>query len=120
MASGLPARVACAPARVARVAGAQAALAGNPDAIVAPAAFNIRRPAILAELAWARWQAGDTDEAAGLAPQYLSGGGIDLGKNHSHIAFGRSSWATGKKLEPSMRPPCLLPGSVHHTAPMCR
>jgi tRNA threonylcarbamoyladenosine biosynthesis protein TsaB len=31
----------------------------------------VRRPAILAELAWARWQAGESDEAASLAPIYL-------------------------------------------------
>lgn len=34
-------------------------------------AKSIRRPAILAELAWARWQAGDVDDAASLAPIYL-------------------------------------------------
>jgi tRNA threonylcarbamoyladenosine biosynthesis protein TsaB len=31
----------------------------------------VRRPAFLAELAWARWQAGEVDEAAALAPIYL-------------------------------------------------
>lgn len=31
----------------------------------------VRRPAVLAELAWARWQAGDVDDAASLAPVYL-------------------------------------------------
>jgi tRNA threonylcarbamoyladenosine biosynthesis protein TsaB len=31
----------------------------------------VRRPAVLAELAWARWQAGDVDDAASLAPIYL-------------------------------------------------
>ena len=34
-------------------------------------ALSIRRPAILAELAWARWQAGNVDDAASLAPIYL-------------------------------------------------
>ena len=34
-------------------------------------AGSIRRPAILAELAWARWQAGDVDDAASLSPTYL-------------------------------------------------
>ena len=31
----------------------------------------VRRPAVLAELAWARWQAGKVDDAASLAPVYL-------------------------------------------------
>ncbi len=35
------------------------------------AAQSVRRPAVLAELAWARWQAGEVDEAASLAPIYL-------------------------------------------------
>ena len=34
-------------------------------------AQSVRRPAILAELAWARWQSGDTDDDASLAPIYL-------------------------------------------------
>lgn len=34
-------------------------------------AQSVRRPAVLAELAWARWQNGETDEAASLAPIYL-------------------------------------------------
>lgn len=34
-------------------------------------AQSVRRPALLAELAWARWQAGRVDEAASLAPIYL-------------------------------------------------
>jgi len=38
--------------------------------LVSPAQ-SIRRPAILAELAWARWQAGDVDDEASLAPIYL-------------------------------------------------
>jgi tRNA threonylcarbamoyladenosine biosynthesis protein TsaB len=32
---------------------------------------SVRRPAVLAELAWARWQAGDVDDEASLAPIYL-------------------------------------------------
>ena len=32
---------------------------------------SVRRPSVLAELAWARWQNGDTDDAATLAPIYL-------------------------------------------------
>lgn len=31
----------------------------------------VRRPAVLAELAWGRWQAGKVDDAASLAPIYL-------------------------------------------------
>ncbi len=38
--------------------------------LVAPA-NSIRRPALLAELAWARWQNNDVDDAAALAPIYL-------------------------------------------------
>ena len=33
-----------------------------------------RRPAFLAELAWARWQEGQTDAVASLAPIYLHTG----------------------------------------------
>ena len=32
---------------------------------------SVRRPAVLAELAWVRWQKGDTDEEASLAPIYI-------------------------------------------------
>ena len=38
--------------------------------LVSPAQ-SLRRPSILAELAWARWQKGDTDDGATLAPVYL-------------------------------------------------
>jgi len=31
----------------------------------------VRRPAVLAELAWDRWQAGDVDDIQGLTPMYL-------------------------------------------------
>jgi tRNA threonylcarbamoyladenosine biosynthesis protein TsaB len=34
-------------------------------------AQSVRRPAVLAELAWARWQAGEVDDEATLAPIYL-------------------------------------------------
>lgn len=34
-------------------------------------AQSVRRPAVLAELAWARWQKGDVDDDASLAPIYL-------------------------------------------------
>jgi tRNA threonylcarbamoyladenosine biosynthesis protein TsaB len=38
---------------------------------LASPAQSVRRPAVLAELAWARWQAGDMDDEASLAPLYL-------------------------------------------------
>src|SRR5258708_7847260 len=38
---------------------------------LAPPSLCMRRPAILAELAWTRWQAGKVDDAASLAPIYL-------------------------------------------------
>jgi tRNA threonylcarbamoyladenosine biosynthesis protein TsaB len=38
--------------------------------LAAPSAC-VRRPSILAELAWERWQAGRVDEVASLAPIYL-------------------------------------------------
>ena len=34
-------------------------------------AQSVRRPAVLAELAWARWQNGEVDDEASLAPIYL-------------------------------------------------
>lgn len=41
------------------------------NAMLVSPAWSVRRPAFLAELAWQRWQTGDVDEAAGLAPFYL-------------------------------------------------
>jgi tRNA threonylcarbamoyladenosine biosynthesis protein TsaB len=38
--------------------------------LVSPAQ-SVRRPAVLAELAWGRWQTGDVDDEATLAPIYL-------------------------------------------------
>ncbi len=38
---------------------------------LASPAQSVRRPAVLAELAWARWQMGDVDDDASLAPIYL-------------------------------------------------
>jgi tRNA threonylcarbamoyladenosine biosynthesis protein TsaB len=38
---------------------------------LASPAQSVRRPAVLAELAWARWQRGDVDDEAALAPIYL-------------------------------------------------
>ena len=40
-------------------------------AIIPSMAFNVRRAAYLAELAWARWQRGEADDATTLAPMYL-------------------------------------------------
>ena len=41
---------------------------------LATPAHSLRRPSFLAELAWARWQAGQTDDPAKLAPVYLQTG----------------------------------------------
>ncbi|MEX1248606.1 MAG: tRNA (adenosine(37)-N6)-threonylcarbamoyltransferase complex dimerization subunit type 1 TsaB [Anaerolineales bacterium] len=41
------------------------------NAMLQSPAWSLRRPAILAELAWARWQNGDIDAVKGLAPIYL-------------------------------------------------
>lgn len=41
------------------------------NAVLQSPAWSVRRPAILAELAWARWQAGEAGDAKGLAPIYL-------------------------------------------------
>lgn len=41
--------------------------------LVSPA-HSVRRPALLAELAWKRWQAGDVDDPATLSPTYLHPG----------------------------------------------
>jgi tRNA threonylcarbamoyladenosine biosynthesis protein TsaB len=43
----------------------------NKNALLASPAACARRPGMLAELAWRRWQAGKTDIAASLAPIYL-------------------------------------------------
>jgi tRNA threonylcarbamoyladenosine biosynthesis protein TsaB len=50
------------------------ALAGHPSARLSEIG---RRPAVLAELAWRRFQAGEADDPATLAPIYLSTAGID-------------------------------------------
>jgi tRNA threonylcarbamoyladenosine biosynthesis protein TsaB len=41
------------------------------NVILASPAHSIRRPSLLAELAWKRWQVGDVDDPATLAPTYL-------------------------------------------------
>jgi tRNA threonylcarbamoyladenosine biosynthesis protein TsaB len=43
----------------------------NANVQLAAPADSIRRPAVLAGLAWARFQTGDVDDAASLAPIYL-------------------------------------------------
>jgi tRNA threonylcarbamoyladenosine biosynthesis protein TsaB len=42
------------------------------NVILASPAHSIRRPSLLAELAWKRWQVGDVDDPASLSPTYLS------------------------------------------------
>jgi len=39
-------------------------------AIIAPPSMNVRRAGFLAELAWARFQRGESDDASALAPMY--------------------------------------------------
>ena len=41
------------------------------NVILASPAHSLRRPSLLAELAWKRWQAGDVDDPATLSPTYL-------------------------------------------------
>lgn len=41
------------------------------NVVLASPALCVRRPAVLAELAWGRWLKGDVDEPASLAPIYL-------------------------------------------------
>jgi tRNA threonylcarbamoyladenosine biosynthesis protein TsaB len=41
------------------------------NVILVSPAHSVRRPAILAELAWKRWQVGDVDDPATLSPTYL-------------------------------------------------
>ena len=42
------------------------------NVILASPAHSIRRPSLLAELAWKRWQTGDVDDPATLSPTYLN------------------------------------------------
>ena len=46
-------------------------LAEKTDIHLASPAQSVRRPAVLAELAWVRWKAGEVDDEAKLAPIYL-------------------------------------------------
>jgi tRNA threonylcarbamoyladenosine biosynthesis protein TsaB len=41
------------------------------NVVLASPALCVRRPSVLAELAWTRWQNGEVDEPAALAPIYL-------------------------------------------------
>jgi tRNA threonylcarbamoyladenosine biosynthesis protein TsaB len=41
------------------------------NVILASPAHSMRRPSFLAELAWQRWQAGQTDDPVSLSPFYL-------------------------------------------------
>lgn len=45
---------------------------------LASPALCVRRPAVLAELAWKRWQKGDVDDVASLAPIYLHVAGTPI------------------------------------------
>jgi len=54
------------------LSAAERALLGKNEFVrLASPAACVRRPGILAELAWARWQAGKVDALASLAPVYL-------------------------------------------------
>lgn len=41
------------------------------NVVVAPLSLCVRRPAVLAEMAWGRWRGGQTDDPRSLAPIYL-------------------------------------------------
>lgn len=41
------------------------------NAMIAPPTLAMRRPAVLAELAWKRWKAGEVDDPIALSPIYL-------------------------------------------------
>lgn len=60
---------------------AQATLANQPGLTLLPPATRRRRAGALAELAWARLQAGESDDPAQLAPLYLHGGGEAIASN---------------------------------------
>jgi tRNA threonylcarbamoyladenosine biosynthesis protein TsaB len=47
------------------------ALSQKPEIRLLSPAQSVRRPAVLAELAWTRWQTGNVDDEATLAPIYL-------------------------------------------------
>ena len=55
---------------------AREALAVNPSVRLASPAASLRRPAVLAELAWSRWQDGKSDDPVHLSPVYLTEAGL--------------------------------------------
>lgn len=46
-------------------------LSSNPEVRLASPLECLRRPAVLAQMGWVRWQAGQVDDAAALVPLYL-------------------------------------------------
>lgn len=53
------------------IAAERQKLSAKPEIQLVSPARSVRRPALLAELAWQRWQTGDVDDEATLAPIYL-------------------------------------------------
>ena len=53
-------------------------LSKNKNVLLASPVNCVRRPSVLAELAWARWQADQVDDAAALAPIYLHVSGTPI------------------------------------------
>lgn len=53
-------------------------LSKNKKVLLASPVNCVRRPSVLAELAWARWQADQVDDAAALAPIYLHVAGTPI------------------------------------------
>jgi len=53
-------------------------LSKRKNILAASPVYCVRRPSILAELAWARWQNNDVDDAAALAPIYLHVAGTPI------------------------------------------
>ena len=53
-------------------------LSKNINVLLASPVNCVRRPSVLAELAWARWQADQVDDAAALAPIYLHVAGTPI------------------------------------------
>lgn len=51
------------------------ALAARPDLTLLPPALRLRRPGVLAELAWSRLLAGQADDPVAIEPLYLHGDG---------------------------------------------
>jgi len=53
-------------------------LSKHKNIMLASPSYCIRRPSVLAELAWARWKNNDVDDAASLAPIYLHAAGTPI------------------------------------------